>query len=59
MPELHAENMEELIDGIKQALKEDAAKEKRAVSREKMFSDKKADGCRKLYEKCLQLAALK
>jgi len=56
MPELHAENMEELMGGIRKALKEDTAKEQRAASREKMFSDRKADGCRKLYEKCLQLA---
>ncbi len=58
MPEVRAENMEELIDGLKGVFREDTAKEKRAASREKIFSSLQADGCRKLYERCLQLAGV-
>ena len=58
MPELHAKNMEELMDGIRKVLQEDAAKEKRAASRRKMFSSMEADGCRRLYERCRRLAGI-
>ncbi len=58
MPEQRAENMEELMDKIQKVLCEDTAKEMRAVSRKKMFSSMEADGCKRLYEKCRQLAGL-
>lgn len=58
MPEAHAENMEELMDRIKKVSRKDTAKEMRAVSRGKMFSSTRADGCRELFEKCRKLAGL-
>ena len=49
MPEAEAKNMEELMNQTVKVLQLDEAREKRAISRKKIFSSRKFDGCKQLY----------
>lgn len=58
MPEIQVCNMEEFMAGIAETLQKDTAKERRAVSRKKMFSSMEADGCRKICRECCRIIGI-
>ncbi|MDD7402613.1 MAG: CDP-glycerol glycerophosphotransferase family protein [Butyribacter sp.] len=55
MPEVQAENMDELMMCTKKVLQEDSAATRRKESRKKMFSSKKPDGCETLFAKISEI----
>lgn len=59
MPEVQAHDMDEFMKGIVEVLRKDRAGEQRTVSRDKIFSSREADGCKKICNKCMQLSGWK
>lgn len=56
MPERKAATMEELMEGIREVLKEDSHKEQRHVSRARMFARTDGRSCERLMKKIKRLA---